>query len=191
MTSRSEWQEIPGRVFLDTCVVNLILDYGEQIHDSLAIPRDVSARVASDVEALRALFMVGQRASWQLAISPCTYKEVTETRHAERRRELERWFFEVWQYWQVFLESSPDIPNLADAEEIRLRLSASGALASLPDDNDRNLVCDAVVYRCDAFCTRDWRTILKFRQELASLPCRIVTPTEWWSAVRPWSGLWL
>jgi hypothetical protein len=53
--------EIPGRVFLDTCVVNFMLDFGEQIHDGAPIP-NVLPRDASDIEALRKLFLVGQRA---------------------------------------------------------------------------------------------------------------------------------
>ena len=31
-------RKIPGRVFLDTCVVNFLLGYGEQIHDGGDLP---------------------------------------------------------------------------------------------------------------------------------------------------------
>lgn len=57
-------ENIPGRVFLDTCVVNLMLDYGEQIHDGVDVVG--KPRVVSDVEALRYIYITGQRAMWQL-----------------------------------------------------------------------------------------------------------------------------
>ena len=44
---------IPRRVFLDTCVVNLALDYGEQLHDNMPIPQDLTPRLTKDIEALR------------------------------------------------------------------------------------------------------------------------------------------
>ena len=51
-----EESDIPGRVFLDTCVVNFILDYGEQIHDGAAHAQNTSERDAHDIDALRMLF---------------------------------------------------------------------------------------------------------------------------------------
>ena len=71
--------DIPGRVLLDMNVVNFILDWGEVIHDSGVIPADVSERDAQDILALRDIWLTGQRASWQLAVSPRTYEEVAAT----------------------------------------------------------------------------------------------------------------
>ena len=73
---------------------------------------------------------------------------------------------------------------------VRGRTLASGFLALLPDVADRVLICDALVYRCDLFCTKDWGTILKYRTELEGLPIEIVTPTEWWEKIRPHAALW-
>jgi len=84
-----ELEKIPGRVFLDTCVVNFILDFGEQIHNGAAVPPQTSEREAADVEALRSLFVLGQRAMWQLAISPHTYFEITHTRTEGRCSDLD------------------------------------------------------------------------------------------------------
>ncbi len=162
----NSFEAIPGRVFLYTSVVNLTLDYGEQIHEGVAIPDSCSFRIQRDIEASDGIFHTGQRATWQLAISPYTYREVTATANSSRAYELERWFFEIWHYWREFLHSDTSLPSFSQAEETRLRLLASGALDVLPDVADRILVCNAVVYGCDAFCTRDWSTILKFRGEL-------------------------
>lgn len=185
-----EFQDIAGRVFLDTCVVNLILDYGEQIHENLPIPDRCNRRVARDIDSLVGIFATGQRASWQLAISPLTYREVSATRKPARAVALATWFNELWDYWGNYLDTSPDIPSFSEAAELRLQLLTSGILGILPDAADRILICDAVAYRCDALCTRDWSTILQFRDQLHELPLRILTPSEWWSEIRPWAGIW-
>jgi hypothetical protein len=183
-------QVIPGRIFLDTCVVNFILEYGAQIRDNLALPSDVNARAAEDIYALRNLFMTGQRASWQLAVSPYTYSEIAVTRDGTRLSQLHMWFQELWLYWRSVVDSDDRLPSFIEAEEIRVRTLTSGHLSVLPDVADRVLLCDALVYRCDLFCTRDWTTILKHRDHLRGLSIEIVTPSEWWECVKPYAGLW-
>ena len=184
------FEELPGRVFLDTCVINFILDYGEQIHEGVAPPTVARDRVVRDIDALYNIFLTGQRAMWQLAISPHTYQEVMQTGDPARRYYLETWFLEVWQYWREIIEQSNDLPSSTEAENLRFQLLASGALDILPDLEDRVLICDAVVYRCELFCTRDWTTILKHRSALKDVPIDIVTPAEWWLRIRPYAGLW-
>jgi len=184
-------EDMPGRIFLDTCIANFILDFGEQIHDGVAVPPQVAYRDAADIEALYNLFLVGQRAMWQLAISPHTYFEITHTRNESRRSDLDLWFQELWQYWRSTIDTNNDLPNFIEAEDHRVRTLGSGFLDVLPDIGDRVLLCDAIVYRCELFCTRDWSTIVKHRNDLDGLPIAIVTPTEWWSRVRPYVGLWV
>ena len=182
--------DVPGRVFLDTCVVNFMLDFGEQIHDGATLP-PVGPREAADIEALRDLFIVGQRAMWQLAISPHTYFEIARTRDEGRLRQLHLWFQELWQYWCSTIEQNNDLPSFIEAEDVRVRTLGSGYLSCLPDVADRVLLCDALVYRCELFCTRDWTTILKHREALSGLSIEIVTPVEWWAKIRPHAGLWV
>lgn len=182
--------DIPGRAFLDTSVVNFILDYGEQIHNGARYPENISQRAARDIESLKYIFLTGQRASWQLAISPFTYKEVISTNDPSRRYYLENWFFEIWRYWREIIEQNNDMPSFLEAEKVRAELLASGILEILPDLEDRILICDAIVYRCDCFCTRDWKSILRHRDNLGTLPLRIVTPTDWWMLIEPYARLW-
>ena len=181
--------DVPSRVFLDTCVVNFMLEFGEQIHDGANLP-SVSPREAADIEALRDLWIVGQRAMWQLAISPYTYSEIARTQDPGKLQQLHVWFQELWQYWRSIIEQTDDLPSFVEAEDIRVRTLVSEYLSCLPDVGDRVLICDALVYRCDLFCTRDWTTVLKHRSELRGLPIEIVTPSEWWAKVHPYAGLW-
>ena len=183
--------QIPRRAFLDTNVVNLVLDYGDQIHDNVPIPEGCDDRTRESVEGLCGIFDTGQRASWQFAISPLTYREVSATSDPLRRYHLESWFAELWPYWREMITAMDNLPSFFEAEETRLRLLSSGVLEVLPDIADRLLICDAIVYKCDAFCTCDNRTILKRREKLTDLPIKIITPAEWWAEIKPWASIWL
>ena len=183
-------KEVPGRIFLDTSVVNFMLNHGDQIYDGASPQAKLKERVTLDIDSLRKIHITGQRANWQYAISPFTYKEVISTTDESIRYYLENWFFDIWDYWRSIIEENNDLPSFIEAERIRVELLASGILDPLPDLEDRILLSDAIVYRCDCFCTRDWKTILKFRDILLELPIKIVTPTEWWELIEPYASIW-
>ena len=184
-------QGVPSRIFLDTCVVNFMLDYGEQIFDGTEPPTRANERVIRDIEALYNIMLVGNRAMWQLAISTHTYQEIVATRDNQRRNQLRNWFEDLWQYWRSVIHENDNLPSFIEAEHSRIPLLASGSLDALLDIADRVLVCDAIVYRCELFCTRDWTTVLKHRADLRGLPLSIVTPVEWWSRIQPYARLWV
>lgn len=181
--------DIPGRVLLDTNIVNFMLDWGEVIHDGGEIPAHVCERDARDILALRDIWLTGQRASWQVAVSPRTYEEVAATTDPIRRATLESWFGQLWLSWREYFEQY----NLSDldADSLARRLVPSDTLAVLPDLFDRELLAHAIAYECDAMCTRDRKTILRHRDKLGLLPVRILTPTEWWAAISKYAGLWV
>ena len=60
-----------------------MLDYGEQIHDGTPAPVVAGERAVLDIKALHNIWLVGQRATWQLAISPHTYQEIAATHDDE------------------------------------------------------------------------------------------------------------
>lgn len=182
-------EDVPRRVFLDTCVVNFMLDHGAAIHDGETPSTDINAQDVQDINALRNVFLTGQRAGWQLAVSPFTYAEIARTKDFSRLSSLHMWFQELWQYWRSVVASDPDMPTFIEADEARVQMLISEYLRVLPDIEDRVLICDALVYRCNLFCTRDRRTILKHRDELSGLPFEIVTPIEWWKKLQPIAGL--
>jgi hypothetical protein len=190
MDPDSFWS-IPRRGFFDTNVVNLTLDYGEYIHENVPLPEDLHPTVRQEVEALAGIFATGQRAFWQFAISPLTWQEVNATNDPTRRRNLKQWFAELWHCWRGIVTAMDNLPSFIEAEETRIQLLSSGILDVLPDVADRILICDAVVYRCDCFCTFDKRTILRHRERLKVIPIEILTPSEWWAKIRPWAAIWL
>ena len=181
---------IPRRAFLDTNVVNLILDYGEYVHENMPLRADLNLNLRREVEALGGIFDTGQRAFWQFVISPLTYQELSATANPTRRANLESWFAELWHCWREIVRVMENLPTFIEAEHTRVGLLSSGILDVLPDVADRVLLTDAIVYRCDCFCTFDKRTVLKHRDKLGELPIQILTPSEWWAQIKPWASSW-
>ena len=125
-------KNIPGRAFLDTCVVNFMLDNGEQIHDGIAIPDNISSRAASDISAFKSIFVTGQRALWQLAISPYTYEEVINTRDSVRLHYLNNWFLNIGNIGKTSVEQNNDLPSPNETERMRADLLALWCFGWLP-----------------------------------------------------------
>ncbi len=170
--------QLPRRVFLDTNVVNFILDHGGSIFDGESPEEHLSERDLADLEALHLVFLTGERAHWELAVSPLTYQEISQTQSPVRRASLESWFREVWVHWrECFAEDG----TLSDeyAEELAARVVDSTLLQAFPDKADRRLICHAIAYECDTFCTRDNKTILKKARLVTKLPLEILSPGQW------------
>ncbi len=184
-------EDIPKRVFLDTTSLNFILEYGEEIFDGTPFSKELNDRIREDIDAFHNIFLSGQRATWELAISPFTYKEIIKTNNSEKKHYLDNWFMNVWDYWLNIIKANNNLPSFMEAEEAKIKLLSSGILDILPDIEDRILLSDAIVYRCDCFCTRDWHTILKHRDRLETLPLKIIAPSEWWNLVKPFAALWV
>ena len=178
----------PGRILFDTNVVNFTLDWAEVIFDEGDLPSHIHHRDKSDVLALRSIFMTGQRASWQLAISPLTYREIMATPNPDRRASLEKWFGELWQYWREFFEQE----NLSDecADSLARNLEPSKFLLAIPQISDKKLIAHAISYGCDGFCTRDRKTILRHREKLRGVPLCFISPAEWRNLVRRYEAIW-
>lgn len=173
--------KFPGHTFLDTSVVNFILDYGEQIHERVAPPENASWRVARDIDALHGIWVTGQRASWHMTISAGTVEEIQGNGQPGRLHDLLNWACELSIYSDGCEASAP-------SSHKRRRFDRA-ALSILPDAGDRRLICEAVEAGCDAFCTRDWETILRHRDSLRGVPLTIISPHEWWDAIVPYAPL--
>lgn len=173
--------KFPAYIFLDTSVVNSILDFREQIHERVAPPENASWRVARDIEALQGIWLMGQRASWHMTISAATVEEIERTGQASRLHDLLNWASELSIYSD---ECKALAPNSAKQHHFDVTASST-----LPDAGDRRLICEAVDAGCDAFCTRDWKTILRHRDSLRAVPLTIISPHEWWDAILPYAPL--
>lgn len=172
---------IPARVFLDTNIINLLVKWPEQIFENVSLPGGLDERTEHDIEALMHVFFVGQRANWQILASAKSIEEISHTANETVRSTLLSYAEEVADQWSEESRHGRDLGR---------RLSDSSLLGALPDPNDRELLGNAIGMGCDAFCTRDYKTIIRKRHALPLLPIRVITPVEWWMSIKPWAGLW-
>ncbi len=179
---RYPYDQIPARVFLDTSVVNLIVKYAPAIFEMAPPYASTPLNRVRDIEALMHVFAVGARANWSLRASAKTLSEVNQTSCDHLRAELAAYVREL-----LMLVSE----DSRFGDDFGRRVADSALLAALPDRSDRELLGNAIGLECDAFITADVRTIVSKRGQLPDLPLRVLTPTEWWSHVKPWGGLWL
>jgi hypothetical protein len=179
--ARYPFESIPRRTFLDTNVVNLLVEQRERVFEQAAIPDGLDGTRALDIEALMHVFHVGARANWDIVASRKSLEEIGQTPDSGIRECLMNYAVELVD---TIGEDS------AFAASFGRRLVDTAFVAPLPDPADRELIGNAIGLGCDVFCTRDRRTIVRKREFLRHLPIRILTPAEWWSHVKPWAGLW-
>ncbi len=171
----------PNRVFLDTSVVNLIVDYGDAIFDGYYDVDSTNTRLTNDVYALYQLFIIGSRNPLKVFISPSTFNEVLATKDPEKKSRLLNYSTDLWYYFNEALKENVVLNNtqISLVEEYLQKHD----FAHLPGAMDRRLIIEALYYKCDHFCTRDWKTMLKHRNKLKLLPIKLITPFEWWSSI--------
>lgn len=175
------FESIPGRIFLDTNIINLIVKWPEEIFENVPTPTGLDERAAHDIEALMHIFYTGQRANWQLVACAKTIEELSQTTDERIRSALLGYALEFADQWGEESRHGRDLGR---------RLYDSALLGALPDPSDRELLGNAIGMGCDVFCTRDHKTIIRRRHLLPVLPIRILTPVEWWRSIKPWAGLW-
>lgn len=174
------FERIPRRIFLDTSVVNAMVKYSPQVFEQQSPDTLVEGLLAEDVESLMHIVAVSGRGAWEFVSSRAMLDELSQT-PSERMR---GWLLD----YGVELVAT-DGGAGASQEAFAHHLSESSLLRALPDAPDRHLLAQAIAMQCDAFCTRDRATIVSKRALLPTLPTRIMTPREWWEAIRPWAAI--
>jgi hypothetical protein len=178
------FEALPRRIFLDSCTVQTLRDYGGYIYDGESISDDDRIHRVADayanVEALRDVCLVTQRAMFEWIVSDSSLREA---RDRGDHRHL-RWFYEVAEYTRSCLERGGPIESGALAR--RLDEPRFGYLSA----KDRELLRDAVSLRCDAFLTMERRLPRNAAHICLHLGIRVLTPISYWEMLRPWAALW-
>lgn len=174
---------IPHRIFLDTNIVDCLVKWRDCVFEHQATPTEVDSTLREDIESLMHIFTVGGRANWDLVASEKTVAELNDTPNMDLRNDL-------LDYGVGLASYGRDHGVESYARDLARRLVGSRFVAGLSDPADQELIAHAVAFRCDAFCTRDRRSLHSKRARVKQLPIRIMTPAEWWRHVKPWAGLW-
>jgi len=148
---------IISRIFLDSSTLQTLQDYGEFIYDGMHL--DPTARIlripdgAANLQALRSLTMLAQRAGIELALSANSLREV------EQKGDLSylQWALEILDYWEqcLSLHYPPGVPFTGKGVELAATITRHrfGYIS----EKDLRLLQDAVSLECDAFLTMERR----------------------------------
>jgi predicted nucleic acid-binding protein len=170
--------DLPQRIFLDTSVINFIVDHSESIFDGGDISECVNDRAYDDIRAMMRIFYYADHNAIEMIISKTTFQEINATADQEKKDKLKKYCDELWTYFHYLIDDDYTAPGV-EVKYYEEYLLDKG-LGKLSDANDRQLIIEALFYKCDIFCTRDWKTILKHRQLLKqNIPLEILTPLEW------------
>jgi hypothetical protein len=144
------YESIPGRVFLDTNVVNALVKHAGHIFEQEPLTDGLNQTMAHDVEALMHVFQIGSRANWDLVASSKTLEEISQTPIEELRETLMDYAVEIaecsarqptlrwiWVGGSSGPRSSTSCPTPTTARFSRTRLAFS-ATSSVPATGARS-----------------------------------------------------
>jgi len=190
---------IPGRLLIDTCILNLLQDEGEFIFNEGPSEGYDDSQVPPDLEALYWIVKVNQRASFQFLVSPITFAELANEQQAGPSYSRVMWAMEMLDHWLTMLEDTAD--RVRDGGTVRHRFKLTDELQAFEqrlmqipsfrrDPLDRLLMLQYKMGNCDAFLTLDRNTIWRYRQQLQQEGILILTPAEFWERLKPYAAIW-
>lgn len=183
--SSTPLEQLPRRIFLDSCTAQTLRDYGAFIFDGEQIPNsDRIFRVPEGiekVEALRDIFLVNERAQFEWIVSHASMVEADDKGDPSHLR----WVWDIAHHSAVCL-ALEGATKESIGRSARLREPRFGYLGV----KDRLLLEEAVAFRCEAFLTMERRLPRNAAPIERELGIRILTPITHWHMLRPWAALW-
>ena len=177
----SAWLSLPRRIYLDTCTLQAVHDYGDVIWEGEAfVPRGRAGRVEGyeqDLEALRMIFTVNERAMFEFVVTESTLLEV----RCRNDRWYTQWVRDVQDTWLIQCEGEPIRPW-----GHRIYNPTFGMISK----KDCIVLQDALDLGCDAFLTME-KKLPKSAGHVERLTgLRILRPTEYRKLLAPWARLY-
>jgi hypothetical protein len=179
---------LPRRLFLDSSTLQTLLDYGEFIWENVESPPGDRAHeipgFLDDLDALRTIFQVNDRAGFDIVLSPNTLAEVIDKRDAS----YTRWAHDVVDHWLTRIEEYEGGAFQGSGEELARQLDAAKGYIST---KDMLLLKDAVALECEVFLTMEKKLPKQTVKIAALVPLQVLRPPEYWALLRPWAALYL
>ena len=175
------WQSLPRRIYLDTSTLQKLFDFGGEIFEAEPFQPVGRAprvqRLAEEIEALRMIFLVNERAMFDFVVTEATLLEV---RGRDNPR-YTQWVNDVRDTWLI-KSKEEGVPPWGH----RFWNPAFGMISK----KDRILLQDALDLGCDTFMTMERRlpTAAAFIERKTGL--RVMRPTTYWSLLDRWANLY-
>jgi hypothetical protein len=179
------FESLPRRIFLDSCTAQTLRTYGNYICEAQPIPASDSINHVTEgianVEALRNIFLVNERAQFEWIVSRGSMQEARDKGDPGHMQ----WLWDIADHSEVCLEGTGPT---AESEALAARLDEPkfGYLSG----KDRLLLQHAIVLRCEAFLTMERRLPRNAGHIERELGIRVLTPIMHWEMLRPWAALW-
>lgn len=162
---------VPAAIFLDSSVVIDLDAFGEQIWDRVEIPATVSGQQRRQIEALRVLMALVERAGIACAVSA----EVVRESRGTYVRDIAAHWHESRDAWGFQDRGLPPMT----------------VVASLPP-KDQLVIAQAYRSGCEVVVTNDLQWMrATHRTTIAALGMEVHTPETLLEALSPWVALWL
>jgi hypothetical protein len=179
------FEKLPRRIFLDSCTVQTLHDYGAYIFDGEPIPdADRIYRVPEGIQkvkTLRDIFLINERAQFEWIVTHASMVEANDKGDPAHLR----WLWDIAHHSAVCLALEGSTKE-SWAFSARLMEPRFGYLGT----KDRLLIQEAVAFRCEAFLTMERRLPRNAGHIERELGIRILTPITHWQMLRPWTSLW-
>jgi hypothetical protein len=179
------FESLPRRIFLDSCTAQTLRKYDGYIYEAEPIPdSDCIHRIPNgigNVEALREIFLVNERAQFEWTVSRASLQEAYDKRDPGHMQ----WLWDIADHSAICLEGAEPT---AESKSLGMRLDEPkfGYLSK----KDRLLLRHAIILRCEAFLTVERRLPRNAAHVERELGIRILTPITHWEMLRPWAALW-
>jgi hypothetical protein len=175
------WVSLPRRIYLDTSTLQKLYDFGGEIFEGEPfVPIGRAARVqglGDELEALRKIFMVNERAMFEFVVTEASLREVV----ARDEPRFTQWVYDVLDTWLIQSEGEePQSPGKTLDDRRFGMISVQ----------DRRLLQEALDWRCDAFLTMERRlpTAAAFIERETGL--RVMRPSTYWSLLSRFARLY-
>ena len=168
------------KLYFDTCALHalaLVQPWAEGWSPKLS-PRALGPALFEDYQALYDMFRIFQTSPQEIVFSELSIDEAwgLPKRHPEARDTYD-YVMELVDWVQAEFGARPI--GIKGNERAVNEVIASHDLHLLPQQQDRVHLGLAILAGCDYFITVDYKTILRHRRQLISIPLRIVRPLEY------------
>jgi hypothetical protein len=182
------WLELPRRIFLDSSTLQTLQSYGGVVFENEHPPAAAAGRpdLERDLEALRRVFIVNERAHFEFALSRNSLREVEDKQDPSYRR----WALDVLDHWDACVDEYENREAFAGTGERLADVLGESRFGYL-SEKDRRLIVDAVAYECDAFLTMEKKLPKHAAHIEEAVGLKILRPTHYWALLEPWAPLYI